>query len=213
MGWHRGSLGWAGRGTLKASPQSQPIVNSIHILFICNCSVPCPLPPAPCWETKNFGPEEGQPTHTRGPAPDLALEDGESLHGCRRPGKAFRAEETAYANTWREENRGCGLGRGAFCAPGPQEGAGQELVWEEKLRTCEDLACQAGGRGVGVGWAGSVSHSQPEPGQSAAPSGWEGSLLGRFILVPSPAYTGPLHFSQMTKSRGDSLDQRTLASL
>ena len=42
--------GWAGQGTIKASPQSQPTGNAIHFLFICNCSVPCP-----CWETRNSG--------------------------------------------------------------------------------------------------------------------------------------------------------------
>lgn len=57
-------------------------------------------------------------------------------------------EGTAYANAWIEENRGCGWRTGASSATGPQEGEGDQLVWEEKPRTCEDSACQAEGEEV-----------------------------------------------------------------
>ena len=63
-----------------------------------------------------------------GRAPDQALEDGENLHICRRQGKAFWVQGAAYANTWGEENRGCGLRTGAFSATGPQDREGEQLV-------------------------------------------------------------------------------------
>lgn len=88
-----------------------------------------------------------------------------------------------------------------------QEGGGEELVWEEKLRTYADLAPQAERQEVCP--AASWSH-----GRLLCCAQWVGSsLVGQVYSCSFHSSHGPVHFSQMTKSRGDTLDQRTLASL